>query len=62
MTLGYKTEDFDSTRLIHMRNATIPIGCVCVTDGTLRIEALTQHFAEKRSERTKKKFLFNLNP
>ena len=54
MTLGYKTEDFDNTRLAHVRNATIPIGCACVTDATSRITTLTQHFAEKRSERTKR--------
>ena len=55
MTLGYKTEDFEGSRLVHMRNATIPIGCACVMDATLvRLEALIQHFVEKRSKTTKK--------
>ena len=47
MTLGYK-EDFEITRLVHMRNATIPIGCACacVMDSTTRLETLTQHFVE----------------
>ena len=45
MTLGYK-EDFEITRLVHMRNATIPIGCACVMDSTMRLETLTQHFVE----------------
>ena len=52
MTLGYKTEDFEKTRILHMRNATIPIGCACVMDETMRLETLTQHFVEKRSKRT----------
>ena len=38
-----------------MRNATIPIACACVMDSTLvRLEALIQHFVEKRSKTTKK--------
>ena len=38
-----------------MRNATIPIGCACVMDTTLvRLEALIQHFVEKRGKTTKK--------
>ena len=45
MTLGYK-EDLEMTRLVHMRNATIPIGCACVMDSTMRLETLTQHFVE----------------
>ena len=54
MTLGYRTEDFEKTRLVHMRNATIPIACACVMDTTLvRLEALVQHFVEKRSKTTK---------
>jgi len=53
MTLGFITEDLEGTRLVHMRNATIPIGCVCVMDATLREESLTQHFVEKRSKATK---------
>ena len=54
MTLGFITEDLEKTRLVHMRNATIPIGCACVMDATLRLEGLTQHFTEKRSKTTKK--------
>ena len=55
MTLGYRTEEFEKTRLVHMRNATIPIGCACVMDTTLvRLEALIQHFVEKRSKTIKK--------
>jgi hypothetical protein len=61
MTLGYRTEDFEQTRLVHMRNATIPVGCACVMDETMRLETLTHHFVEKR--RTKKeKFLHSLKP
>ena len=46
MSLGY-TEDFEMTRLIHMRNATIPIGCVCGMFYGYNYEAtLTQHFVE----------------
>ena len=57
MTLGYRTEDFEKTRLLHMRNATIPIGCACVMDTTLvRLEALIQHFVEKRGKTTTKEF------
>ena len=57
MTLGYKTEDFEKTRLLHMRNATIPIGCACVMDTTLvRLEALLKHFVEKRGKTTTKEF------
>jgi hypothetical protein len=62
MTLGYRTEDFEKTRLVHMRNATIPIGCACVKDETLRLEALSQHFAEKRSKTTKQKSSRILKP
>ena len=63
MTLGYRTEDFEKTRLVHMRNATIPIGCACVMDETMRLETLTQHFVEKRSKRTiKENSLKLLNP
>ena len=63
MTLGYRTEDFEKTRLIHMRNATIPIACACVMDTTLvRLEALVQHFVEKRSKRTKKEKSRKLKP
>ena len=56
MTLGFITEDLEKTRLVHMRNATIPIGCGCVMDATLRLEGLTQHFTEKRSKTTKKEY------
>ena len=55
MTLGFITEDLEGTRLVHMRNATIPIGCACVMDETLRQNTLTQHFVEKRSKTTKKR-------
>ena len=63
MTLGYRTEDFEKTRLVHMRNATIPVGCACVMDETMRLETLTQHFVEKRSKSaTKEKFLHSIKP
>ena len=46
-----------------MRNATIPIACACVMDTTLvRLEALVQHFVEKRSKRTKKEKSRKLKP
>ena len=50
MTLGYKTEDFEQTNFLHMRNATIPIGCACVMDANLRQNTLTQHFVEKKKQ------------
>ena len=63
MTLGYKTEDFEKTRMLHMRNATIPIGCACVMDTTLvRLEALIQHFVEKRGKTTKKEISHKFKP
>ena len=55
MTVGYRTEDLEETRLVHMRNVTIPIGCACVMDATLRLGTLTQHFVEKRSKTTKRR-------
>ena len=62
MTLGYITKDLENTRLVHMRNATIPIGCACVMDATLRLEGLTQQFAEKRSKTTKNENSSKLKP
>ena len=63
MTLGYRTEDFEKTRLLHMRNATIPIGCACVMDTTLvRLEALIQHFVEKRGKTTEKEISRKFKP
>ena len=62
MTLGYKTEDFEQTNFLHMRNATIPIGCACVMDETMRLETLTQHFVEKRSKITKKENSLKIKP
>ena len=63
MTLGYRTEDFEKTRILHMRNATIPIGCACVMDTTLvRLEALIQHFVEKRGKTTKKEISRKFKP
>ena len=63
MTLGYRTEDFEKTRILHMRNATIPIGCACVMDTTLvRLEALIQHFVEKRGKSTKKEISHEFKP
>ena len=63
MTLGYRTEDYEKTRILHMRNATIPIGCACVMDTTLvRLEALLQHFVEKRGKTTKKEISHKFKP
>ena len=63
MTIGYRTEDFEKTRLVHMRNATIPIGCACVMDSTFaRLKTLTQHFIEKRSKTSKKENSRKLKP
>ena len=63
MTLGYRTEDFEKTKVLHMRNATIPIGCACVMDTTLvRLEALIQHFVEKRGKTTKKEISHKFKP
>ena len=46
-----------------MRNATIPIGCACVMDTTLvRLEALIQHFVEKRGKTTKKEISHKFKP